>query len=478
MPSITDEAMALRVQVAGSARARTRSRGSRNPSQDHGDVPQRATAPASTRKRPSTVPVPDVVPQDQTGSRSEQVPAPEENSSATEATAVGTDGAMRLEPEPVPALEFTVSSEVLKAAFAEVVGILPSRASLPALQMVLLATDGAGHLRITATDLDTTVSRRISVAVTEPGAALVPGRRLHEIARGFPDGCTLDVRLREDALLLWCKETRTRYRLPTAPVDEFPSPPSVNGDESAFIVPGSMLGLLIERVAFAASTEETRPILNGVLWEMADGAMSMVATDGHRLAVTRFPVAGVGGRPDAILHPRALTRVAQLYAGGETVTVTHAGNHLQFRGEGWELVTRLVAGPYPSYRSVLPSDNDRVLVADRGVLTAAIRRMAIVASDRTHRILFSLGSEASTLRISVETPDVGAGHEELAVDYHGGALEIGFNAFLLLEILRVLPDGEVRMTFKAPERAATLASVADPSGASSEYLVMPLRALG
>ncbi|HEX8691445.1 MAG TPA: DNA polymerase III subunit beta, partial [Longimicrobium sp.] len=392
-----------------------------------------------------------------------------------EAAEAGTRETALLEPEPVREMEFAVKPQVLKAGLAAVVAGLPTKTTLPVLSNVLIATEGDGLIRMTATDLDTTVTRTVAAAVAKPGAVLVPGKKLQEIAREIPDSCTLDVRLEEDTLHLWCQETRTRYKLATMPVDEFPTPPGIQWDENYFTVPGATLALLIERTSFAASTEETRPILNGVLWELGPDEMAMVATNGHRLSVTRIAGGKALGEHEVIVHPRALAMVARLPREEEEVRVARTQNHLGFRGEGWEIVSRTIEGPYPNWRQVIPADNDRVLIADRGALSAAVRRMAIVASEQTHRIRFSLGGPM--LRVSVETPDLGAAHEDVPVDYQGDPLEIGFNAQYLLELLRYLPAGEVRMSFKAPERAAMLRPVEDEDGISTEMLVMPLRLL-
>ena len=395
---------------------------------------------------------------------------------ASDAAVSGGGPTALLEPE-AGVMEFAVQADALQVGLAAVVAGLPGKTTLPVLSHVLIETDGEHHVRLTATDLDTTVSRRIPAVITEPGAALVAGRKLNEIAREIPGTCMLDVRLRDDQLVLWCQETRTRFKLPALPVDEFPAAPSLAWGPEDHVVSARTLAMLVERTAFAASTEETRPILNGVLWEFTQGEMGMVATNGHRLSATRIPAGSAPAKPEIIIHPRALALVARLPGEAEEVRVALGPNHIGFRGDGWCVLSRVIEGPYPAYRGVIPQDNDKVLVADKALLMAAVRRMAIMASDQTHRIRMTLGAEPGTMRISVETPDLGAAHEDLSVDYDGDPLEIGFNAQYLLEMLRYLPAGEVRMTFKAPERAATAAPVEDGTGARTEMLIMPLRLL-
>lgn len=408
--------------------------------------------------------------------------------------AVAADPEALLAPEPVREMAFAIKPQLLKAGLAPVVAALPGKTTLPVLNCILISTEGDGLIRMTATDLDTTVTRTIVASVSAPGAVLVPGKKLGEIAREIPDSCTLDVRLQDDTVHLWCEETRTRYKLATIPVEDFPSPPAIPWETDSFSVPGSTLKLLIERTSFAASTEETRPILNGVLWELAPGSMAMVATNGHRLSVTRVETTGVstaadpaevtvvfedGGEdtpaPDVIIHPRALALVSRLPHDEEDVVVSRTQTYVGFRGAGWEIITRTIPGPYPNYRAVIPQDSDRTLIGDRGALAAAVRRMAIVASDQTHRIRFILGGPM--MRVAVETPDLGTAHEDVPVDYEGDPLEIGFNAHYLLELLRYLPAGEVRMCFKGAERAALLCPAVEEDGISTEMLLMPLRLL-
>jgi DNA polymerase-3 subunit beta len=231
---------------------------------------------------------------------------------------------------------------------------------------------------------------------------------------------------------------------------------------------------LIGHVAFAASTEESRPILNGVLWELRADRMRMVATNGHRLARMDVPASATGGsQADLIVPPKALDQIRRLFGGDEDIEIGKSDNHLGFRSTTTQVFTRLIEGPYPNYEQVIPRENDKSLTADKAALAAALRRMSIVASDQTHRIRMAFGNGAC--KLSVQTPDLGEAQEEIAVAYEGDGLEIGFNAAYLLEILKYMPTDEVRMTFKAPERAATCEPVGWDDPASYLTLVMPLR---
>jgi DNA polymerase III subunit beta len=200
----------------------------------------------------------------------------------------------------------------------------------------------------------------------------------------------------------------------------------------------------------------------------------MVATNGHRLAKMDVPLASGGaGSGDLIVPPKALEQVRRLFPAEEDLEIARGDNHLGFRSPLTSVFTRLIEGPYPNYDQVIPRDNDRIAIIDKASLTGALRRMAIVASDQTHRIRISLN--AGMVKFSVQTPDLGEAQDELPVRYTGDPLDIGFNAAYLLEILRYMPTDDVKLTFKAPERAATIEPEGWDDPAQYLCLVMPLR---
>jgi DNA polymerase III subunit beta len=368
-------------------------------------------------------------------------------------------------------MRFTITRENLQQGLGAVAGSIPSRTTLPVLANILIeAEDGA--IRMSGTDLDTAVTVRVPADVSEPGAITAPAKKLQEIARELPGA--VDFSTQGEAIQI--TSGRTRYKLNGLPRDEFPSPPTVEFTGS-WRVTGQELQRLITHVSFAASNEETRPILNGVLWQVGDGEMRMVATNGHRLAKMTLPAGSGDEVPSGefIVHPKALGQVQRLFRPEDAVEVGRSENHIGFRGADVQVYTRLIEGPYPNYEQVIPKDNDKHMVADKGALQSAVRRMAIVASDQTHRIRLTLGGPM--LKFQVETPDVGTATEELPVEYDGEPLEIGFNAQYLLELLRYMPTDEVRMSFRAPERAATMTPVGNEDTPDYLCLVMPLRLL-
>jgi DNA polymerase-3 subunit beta len=367
-------------------------------------------------------------------------------------------------------MKFTITREKLHEGLGAVAASVPSKTTLPVLANILVEASKDG-LKLSGTDLDISVSTTIPASVDQEGATTLPARKLVEIVKELPNAAIRMTSSGEQRATIECG--KSKFKLLGLSREEFPAFPSVKF-EGGWKVAAKDLQKLIGHVAFAASTEESRPILNGVLWELRADRMRMVATNGHRLARMDVPTSGQGGgQADLIIPPKALEQIRRLFGGDEEIEIGKSDNHLGFRSTTTQVYTRLIEGPYPNYEQVIPRENDKSLTADKAALAAALRRMSIVASDQTHRIRMAFTNGAC--KMSVQTPDLGEAQEELAVAYEGDALEIGFNAAYMLEILKYMPTDEVRMTFKAPERAATCEPVGWDDPASFMTLVMPLR---
>lgn len=369
-------------------------------------------------------------------------------------------------------MKLKITRDNLQQGLAAVGASIPTRTTLPVLSNILIEV-GEESISMSGTDLDIAVSVNVPAEVDEAGSLTVPAKKLQELARELPEH-PVRITTKGDRLELTCG--RATFRLNGMPRDEFPTFPAVDFSKS-WKVGGKLLHDLSRQTSFAVSTEESRPILNGVLWQLTDGEMRMVATNGHRLARIRVAAQTTGApKADLIVPPKALAQVERLFSGDDVIEVARSENHIGFRKDGTQVFTRLIEGPYPNYEQVIPKDNDKNAIADRNQLVQALRRMAVVASDQTHRV--RLGFTTNAVRFSVETPDLGEAHEDLEVEYSGDPIDIGFNASYLLEVLRYMPTDEVKLTFKAPERAATI----EPSGANDDApdylcLVMPLRLL-
>jgi len=366
-------------------------------------------------------------------------------------------------------MKLSVTRDSLHTGMGAVSATIPTKTTLPVLSNILLEAKD-GKLTLSGTDLDISVSVSIDAEVDTEGSVTVPAKKFAEIARELP---AAPVHITADGVEIRIESGKSRFKLFGLPTEEFPTFPEVDSGDT-WTMQAADLHELISKTSFAVSSEESRPILNGVLWQLGDGTASMVATNGHRLARLTVPLEG-GGAPEAdlIVPPKALQQVGRLFEKEGEISVSRSQNHLAFRTSARSVYTRLIEGPYPNYQQVIPTDNDKKATANHDNLAAAIRRMAVVASDQTHRVRMSFSE--GTLSFRVQTPDLGEAEEEMPVDYGGEALEIGFNANYLLEVLRYMPGDDVLIEFKAPERAATF----KPAGGELDYLclVMPLRLL-
>jgi len=369
-------------------------------------------------------------------------------------------------------MRFTISREKLQEGLTAVTATIPAKTTLPVLANILVETTEKG-IRLSGTDLDIAVSTEVAADVETSGAITIPAKKLSEIARELSPSPVKMAAAGEQRITLDCG--RSHFKILGLPRDEFPSFPAVRFNESWRVRSGE-LQKLISHTSFAVSTEESRPILNGVLWELRPEQMRMVATNGHRLAKMDLPIkTAAAPSSDLIVPPKALEQVRRLFPEDEELEIARGENHLGFRSPFTSVFTRLIEGPYPPYDQVIPRDNNRIAIADRAALMGALRRMSVIASDQTHRIRLSFN--AALLRFSVQTPDLGEATDELPIRFTGDPLDIGFNANYLLEILRYIPTEEVKLTFKAPERAATLEPEGWSDPASYLCLVMPLRLL-
>ena len=315
-------------------------------------------------------------------------------------------------------MKFALTRQNLYQALSAVSQSVPSRTTLPVLSNILFdATDS--DLWITATDLDVTVRTRVPAEVQEAGSLTVPGKKIQEIVRAMPNRPVLAGTLGSQMELACGK---SHFKLNGLPADDFPTAPHLDFDQ-AWTTSGSDLLSLVRNTSFAVSNEESRPILSGVLWELRGNKMRMVATNGHRLA--RMAVNTESSGPAAsnlILPPSALRLVQRLFGEEDELELARDGNFLGLRSGSTEIYTRLIDGTYPNYKQVIPRDNDKFAVVDKKSLLAAVKRMDVVASDQTHRI--KLSCSGGRMQLSVSTPDLGEGYDEVELGYEGEDLDI------------------------------------------------------
>lgn len=376
-------------------------------------------------------------------------------------------------------MEFTIQQGDLAFAVSKALGSVSSRTPQPLLSCVLVEADANG-VRVTGTDLDVTTAVQVPAKVQTPGRAAVNARHFNDVVRKIPKG-SLTLSLKGNACEVRYGDGKNRSSFPVQDAAEFPRIPDLKAD-GAVTVEGDALSRLIARSAYAASTDEVRPQLNGVLAQGSDKQLLFVATDGHRLsrASRKGSFAGLG--KDGVIIPnralQAISRTAEEATSPITLEIAAGKNQAGFAAQVGEyrvqIFSRLLEGPYPNYEQVIPKDNPRELKVRRQDLMEAVDIVASHADNITRQVRFSL--RAGRLEVSSAT-ELGAGEHQVEAEYKGEDMEIGYNAAYLLELLRSIPTEQVAFRLKT----ALSAGVIEPVGALPQAeedvlcLIMPLR---
>ncbi|MFL5907700.1 MAG: DNA polymerase III subunit beta [Solirubrobacterales bacterium] len=342
-----------------------------------------------------------------------------------------------------------------------------ARAALQALSGILISADGEARLR--ATDMELGLEVGLEGQIEGEGAIVLPGRLLVEVVRSLPDG-PVSLALREAERDVELSAGSSRFHLRTLPADDFPRFPDPEGEPVA--LPAPPLRDTINRVARAASRDEARPVLTGVLVTVDGDEMTMVATDSYRLAVKRTKLeASVAELLEANVPARALRELARLIeaTGDESVSVWLTRNQAIFRVGTISLSSRLIDGQFPNHSQLLPESYEHEVKLPRAELLEVTRRVSQLAQrNAALRLSFSEGE----LVVSAETPDLGDAREALPAPYDGELLEIGFNPDFVRDGLESIDTDEVVLKLISPLRPGLL----EPAGDDDfSYLVMPIR---
>jgi DNA polymerase III subunit beta len=364
-------------------------------------------------------------------------------------------------------MKITATRQALLDALLIASRAVSARAALQALSGIHLSADGSPRLR--ATDMELGLDVALDGNVEGGGQVVLPGRLLVEVARSLPDG-EVSLELREAERDVEITAGSSRFHLRTLPADDFPRFPEPEGDPVE--LPAQALQETIARVARAASRDEARPVLTGVLVTVEGPELTMVATDSYRLAVKRTQLeTSVDEKLEANIPARALRELARLIeaAPEEPLRVWLTRNQALFRVGQTSLNSRLIDGQFPNYRQLLPESYDHEVKLPRVELLEVTRRVSQLAQrNAALRMSFSEGE----LVVSAETPDLGDAREAIPAPYSGELLEIGFNPEFVRDGLESIDAEEVVVKLISPLRPGLL----EPADAGDfSYLVMPIR---
>jgi DNA polymerase-3 subunit beta len=373
-------------------------------------------------------------------------------------------------------MKFSTPKNKIFSAVQNVLNVVPTRTTLPILSNMLVEVTDS-KLKLAATDLDISMITTIPISATKKGSITIPARTFAEILRELPES-EIEIDVTENRMEL--KVENGNYRLSGIPSDEFPKLPTANLAKQIKI-PGGELVKMIQKTTFAVSTDETRPALNGVLWQTSGKSMQMVATDGHRLAkISQKNNKLKGLHDDIIIPPKVLNLLVKLLAdsakgeGEKEIGVIFGENNIIFNLDDSIIASRLIEGPYPNFEQVIPKDNDKKLIVNKDLLASTIRRVSILANTLTHQIKFSFKKD--TIELSSANFDLGGeAKESLVCDYTAEPMDIGYNATYVLDILKQIDGDEVIFDLGTPVSAAMIYSSEKKEGEECLYLVMPLR---
>ncbi|KYF53255.1 DNA polymerase III subunit beta [Sorangium cellulosum] len=375
-------------------------------------------------------------------------------------------------------MDLVIPKKDLLRLVARCQGVADKKSAMPALANVLLAAEG-NAVRVAATDLYLGVTGQTHADIKTGGSVAVPARDLLERVKAMPDG-PVQITTTEGAhTSLKAVGSPRRYTLPGLPGSEFPQLPAPAQDAPSLELPVEQLALLISRTHFSISTDETRAHVNSALFEWAGDRVRMVTTDGHRLSKMEATVSGSSATATMLIPLKAITELRRLAeearAEKETpmVAITQSGPNAFFNIAGMQFSVKLVDAQFPPYQQVIPSMTERSVRAPRVQFAEALKAIALAANDRTGGVKLSIAP--GTLRITSESPDTGAGFDELSVDYSGPEVTIGFNAKYFLDVLAAIDDDEVVLGISGELDPAVLRPGSESNQQSYVAVVMPMR---
>ena len=351
-------------------------------------------------------------------------------------------------------------------------GIVERKNTIPILANVLMDAkgDSVGFL---ATDLEVGLRSRCAAQIAKAGSITLPAKKFYEIVKSLPE---TDIKIVEDRNGVKISADRFDSRMQTLPKEDFPTLPDFAAEGGAML-PRAALKEMVSKTQFAITGEDTRFFLNGALFVIRPDSMSLVATDGHRLALVTAPRNGTAGKSDQedrpILPKKTLGELGRLLAEGEgDIQFERGENHLFFKVGDRTLISRMIDGQFPAYERVIPKGNDKHIEFERDRLTNAVKRVALLSNERSRAVKFQI--EKGKVDVTSSSPDLGEAHEELPVEYSGGSMQICFNAQYVLDFLAAVSTDVVSLDLKDEVSQAVVKPVG-ADGYDYTYVIMPMR---
>jgi len=348
-------------------------------------------------------------------------------------------------------------------------GIVERKNTIPILANILVDANG-DHVRMLATDLEVALRSQCAATVAKPGVLTLPAKKLYEIVKALPE---TDVRIEQDKSGVRVAAERFDSRMQTLPREDFPVLPE-GGGGAKIGLPRQAIRQMVAKTQFAITGEDTRFFLNGAKFILKPDSLTLVATDGHRLALVDVKhKLSVTGEVGVILPKKTLLELGKLVVEGDGEVVFEQGeNHLFFDVDGRTLISRMIDGQFPAFERVIPKGNDKTIEFDRERLTSAVKRVALLSNERSRAVKFEVSK--GKVEVTSSSSEFGEAREQLPVEFSGADMEISFNAQYVLDFLNVVETDIVSLSLKDEVSQAVMKPVG-ADGYDYTYVIMPMR---
>ena len=392
-------------------------------------------------------------------------------------------------------MEFTIKQSVLKDELGYVNGIVEKKSTIPVLSNILIESIGENSIRILGTDLDVTIRCEAAADIKTPGAMCIQARKLFDIVRLLEDGDVHFAKEENEWVKMSCG--KSKFKLAGVNREQFPEVPEFKSVPRK--ISAEIFNHFIHNTAFAITNEQSRFTLSGAKFMIDGGTAKMVTTDGHRLAyIERKLETADGETMDSLIPKKALMELTKISRDAKgDISFGEDANHIYFEVDGRLLITRKLSGTFPNYEMVIPKDNDKTVTFDAEEMRNAIRRVALMADERTKSVRMTI--KPNEIEIGAQSSEEGEANERVLADYDGEEVSIGFNSQYLQDFLNVVgavessetetekeTDGETVRVKESASRPRISFEFKDGNGQTQmklagdthydyKYIVMPLR---
>lgn len=364
-------------------------------------------------------------------------------------------------------MKFSAARDAILTPLQAVTGVVEKRQTMPVLGNVLLVCR-ENVLAITATDLEVELSATSEVRVQESGEITVPGRKLLDIVKALPEKSEVDISFDSGRIIV--RSGKSRFTLTTLPASDFPSTENIEVKQKVSVAQNG-LKTLLDKTHFSMAQQDVRYYLNGLLFELTDQQLRLVATDGHRLALAEMKLNEALKSPMQVILPRkGVLELQRILSTSGDVELSFGANHVRVSVHGIRFTSKLIDGRFPDYSRVIPVNPGRIVETSPAGIRASLQRAAILSNEKYRGIRLTL--RHNSLVMQAHNPEQEEAEEELEVKYEGEPMEIGFNVNYLLEALGAVEGELVELGFTDGNSSCLIKA---PGNVEARYVVMPMR---